>query len=77
MQVYLLTQNHNNNWDTFNGCVVRAENEEEARNTHPSGGKWEYSDWVRSPESVKVEWIGEDHSPTAKSGVILASYISG
>ena len=47
MNIYLLEQNVNNGYDTYDSCVVVAENEEAARNIHPSEfvthvseGKW-------------------------------------
>lgn len=47
MNIYLLEQNLNNGYDTYDRCVVAAINESAARNTHPSpfvthvkDGKW-------------------------------------
>lgn len=36
MNIYLIWQNENNNYDTFDSAVVIAENEYEARCTHPN-----------------------------------------
>ena len=50
MNLYLLTQTVNNNYDTFDSAVVAAETEEKARLIHPRGDR-EYSslvhDWYR------------------------------
>lgn len=47
MNIYLLEQDLNNCYDTYDSCVVAAINETAARNTHPSplvthvkDGKW-------------------------------------
>lgn len=47
MNIYLLSQDIVNGWDTYDSCVVVAENEIDARATHPSehithhrNGKW-------------------------------------
>lgn len=47
MNIYLLEQDLNNGYDTYDSCVVIAESEEAARNIHPSSfvthvkdGKW-------------------------------------
>jgi len=36
MNLYLLTQESNNDYDTFDSCIVASETEEEARLTHPN-----------------------------------------
>lgn len=47
MNIYLLEQDINTEYDTYDSCVVIAENEDSARNIHPSSfvthvtdGKW-------------------------------------
>lgn len=44
MKLYLLTQNLNNNYDTYDSCVVAAENEADARTIHPSEFVTHYKD---------------------------------
>ena len=56
MKLYLLSQNTNNWYDTYDSVVVSAKSEDDARTIHPSsdafdisykGDKWawKYSDW--------------------------------
>ena len=40
--LYLLTQNTNRNYDTFDSCVVAAESVEDAKRVHPYGEEYEY-----------------------------------
>ncbi len=81
MNLYLLTQDVNDDWDTYQGAVVAAESEDEARNIHPSGNLDEKAwnprrqDWCRR-EQVQVEYIGVAKEGTER-GVILTDYKSG
>lgn len=47
MKLWLISQNVNNDYDTYDSAVVAAESEEEARCTYPgdSGYKWSGSKW--------------------------------
>lgn len=60
MKLWLISQDVNNNWDTFDSAVVAAESEEEARNTYPEqfdmGGKkyWNGSKWMWSLKDGRV-----------------------
>lgn len=88
MNLYLLRQNTNNDYDTYDSVIVAAENEEEARKIHPSpyqdsvtGIPWyelpiKYSDWAYKLDQVKVTFIGIAKEGTDK-GVILASFNAG
>lgn len=40
MNIYFLSQTENNNYDTYDSCVVIAETEEEAKLIHPSGNTY-------------------------------------
>lgn len=76
MKLYLISQDVNNDWDTYNSLVVAAKNEEEARNTNPVGRvEWPYRNWC-APEQVKVQLIGEAVDGIEK-GVICASFTAG
>lgn len=86
MKLYKISQEANNNYDTYDSAVVAAENEEEARFTDPNDNKWngkgwgadgklQFSDWTK-PDNVKVELIGEAIEGT-KAGVICASFNAG
>lgn len=81
MNLYLISQDVNNGYDTYDSAVVAAENEEMARNTLPGEYcKFEessaYSEWANSPDQVKVMLIGKAKAGT-KPGVILASFNAG
>ena len=85
MKIYLISQDFNTNYDTFDSAVVAAEDEMEAKRTHPSKrfpkpveewGDFFNDDWVPSPVFVKVTYIGEA-KPCTEKGVILASFNAG
>lgn len=79
MNLYLISQDVNNDYDTYDSAVVAAKNEEMARNTIPGGlhNTFEHNcSWVRSPDQVKVELIGKAKAGT-KPGVICASFNAG
>jgi len=42
LKIYKLSQNVNNDYDTYDSCVVIAENEEKAKRIHPSPVWQEY-----------------------------------
>lgn len=51
MKLWRISQDVNNNWDTYDSAVVAAETEEDARNTYPdnngiSDTKWSGSRWM-------------------------------
>lgn len=82
MNIYHLTQNEENGYDTYSDCVVVAKTNKAARNIHPSGDKshWKdnkwFQDWASNPKNVSAQFIGK-----AKKGlegtVICASYHAG
>lgn len=53
MKIFKISQNVNNNYDTYSDAVVCAETEEEARNTEVG----DENTWCK-PEDVTVEYIG-------------------
>lgn len=68
MNIYLLEQDLNNGYDTYDSCVVVALNETAARNTHPSpyvthikDGKWmdtyEKGGEYECDRSVAERWV--------------------
>lgn len=83
MKLYLIEQNENVNYDTYDSAVVAAPDEHTARHTHPNGydmnaDEWtrRYSSWCSSPDKVKVTFIGEA-MPDVVRGVICASFNAG
>jgi hypothetical protein len=86
MNLYLISQNENTDYDTFDSAVVAAPDEETARNIHPYYFEglinWkekkneQYKSWAYSKEAVKVVLIGKAISGTLQ-GVICASFNAG
>lgn len=61
-KLYLLSQNVNNGYDTYDSCVVCATSEDEARTTNPGGfRKWHDGTWWFQFTDGKEE-KGEDHT---------------
>ena len=54
MKLYLLKQNDNNNYDTYDSCLVCAENEADARTIDPNGNEFKeggrYNEWALSKD---------------------------
>ena len=84
LNLYLLEQDVNDDYDTFDSCVVAAENEDDARLMHPHGLTWTGETWEGSrfwgvwapPDNVSVELIGVA-APTQTEGLIIASFNAG
>jgi len=82
MNLYLISQDVNENYDTYDSAIVAAKTNKEARMIHPSDlydnwdGKAEkYGSWA-SFEDVKAKLIGTAKKGTRK-GIVLASYNAG
>lgn len=81
MKLFLIEQEQNNGYDTYDSAVVAAPNEETAKQMHPSTGKqsdWteKYSLWCNAPEHVTVRYLGEA-ADDVDQGVICASFNAG
>jgi len=79
MNLYLLTQDVELGYDTYDSVVVAALTEEQAKKIHPSGyDAWSTGggSWPKSPESINAELIGKAVEGTP-SGVILSSFNAG
>lgn len=99
MFIYLLSQNDNTGYDTYDYVVVVASSEHEAKRLHPSGDCYKYCEsregWYRVPpegsvstptspddswadtlQGVAITKIG-DACPSAKAGVVCASFNAG
>jgi len=82
MNIYLISQDVNNDYDTYDSAVVYAPTEEDARMTHPSdykhdwdGTMYDWSPWCDARE-VQVDYLGET-SEVVDAGVICASFNAG
>jgi hypothetical protein len=79
MKIYLLSQTENNEYDSYDSCVVCAENEDDAKTIAPDGGyypKWSKYNWVTSPDLVQCKEIGIANDDQVR-GIICASYNAG
>lgn len=83
MNLYLLSQSVDNDWDTFDSVVVCAASEDEARRIHPYGHCIDdptvpsYIQYGWAPmDKVSVKLIGTA-SPDILKGVVLASFNGG
>ncbi|MFT6836289.1 MAG: hypothetical protein ACJA0H_002338 [Francisellaceae bacterium] len=81
MNIYKLSQDINDNYDTFDSAIVIADTEDKAREINPASGKW-YAEcdgeWVayNKISLIKVELIGTAIEGS-KEGVVVASFNAG
>lgn len=80
--IYLVSQSHNSGYDTFDSFVVIADDEEQARNTHPRGGglKDDYfgsDSWcpLSFKHEIDVRLIGVTHKQELE--IICTSFKAG
>ena len=78
MNLYKLSQTENDDYDTYDSCIVAEVSETMAAMINPDDRGWgaKYGAWASSPDKVTVELIGIA-SPGTKPGVILASFNAG
>ena len=76
MKLYLISQNENDDYDTYDSAVVVAYNVADARRIHPSGEENRTSEDWTSFENVHVEYLGEA-VPELERGVVCASFNAG
>jgi hypothetical protein len=80
MKLYLLEQSDNNTYDTYDSCLVCAENEADARTIDPDGDEFKEKVfrgyWAFNKDAITCQEIGtaNDHQ---QRGVIIASYNAG
>lgn len=77
--LYRLTQDVNNDYDTYDSCIVCAKSEDDARRISPNNYyAWgEYSGWAYKVEDVKVEHIGVALPHILLNSVVIASFNAG
>ena len=80
MNLYKLSQDENNDWDTFDSCVVCAKNEDDAKTIHPYNKEFiekeRWNSWASTKDKVKCELIGVAEDGI-KRGVIVSSFNAG
>ena len=79
MKLYLISQDKNEGYDTYDSAVVAAESAKEARSISPAGYSLsEFSGGILEVwapiEDVVVKYIGETELP---KGIVLASFNAG
>jgi hypothetical protein len=87
LKLYLLTQNDNTDYDTYDSCVVVAKSEDDARKIHPYGdvysdiskfNEWQYyTTWTKNPEKVSVQYLGVADKSLKENEVICSSFNAG
>ena len=80
LNLYLISQDVNEDYDTYDSAIVCAYTGEEAKMIHPSAYQedWDGSDddgWCESKD-VKVKLVGVAYAGI-KKGIVLASYNAG
>lgn len=80
MNIYLISQEVNNDYDTYDSAVVCAKDEDNAKAIHPDGTAppdiwYSLTTWTQT-DNVKVKLIGKA-AKGIKRGVICASYNAG
>jgi len=88
MNLYLISQNENCGYDTYDSALVIAASEEEAKTIHPEGYRWENGKWRGgwaidlagqswcNPDHITVKIIGTP--TTGKIGdIIISSFNAG
>ncbi len=81
MKLFLISQQTNNKYDTYDSAVVCAPDELTARHMDPSSGEpmnWgdKWSGWCKSVDDVEVEYLGEA-AEGVKQRVVCSSYNAG
>ena len=85
MNLYLISQDKRNGYDTYDSAIVAAPDPLTAATIHPEEGSgytteeaWEdsYYVWAARPNEVDVEYLGIAKDGT-KQGVILSSFNAG
>lgn len=84
MYLYLIKQDVNNNYDTYDSAIVIATSEEEAKTIHPDGSRWDGISWAGfrpdgswcNPENITVRLIGFPSSGEV-GDVVVASFNAG
>ena len=83
--LYLLSQDENNNYYTYDSCVVCASSPERAVKIHPGSADnpdmdhWEsrYGTWCKSPDKVICRQIGTASRDIPLNSVVIGSFNAG
>jgi hypothetical protein len=77
-KIWFISQTANRGYETFDGAVVIADTEQDARNISPEG-HWDnrYSSWAPTPDHVSAMYIGEAAPDQKVGSVVLSSFNAG
>jgi len=59
MKLWLLSQDKNNDYDTYDSCVVVAENEEDAKSIHPDGNSHYRKGYIDYKNVWRHDWFSK------------------
>lgn len=83
LKLYRLSQQVNNNYDTYDSCVVCAPSKKTAKTIAPDGKhmdwhrrKFGIGTWASDVSDVKCEYIGKAFKDI-EEGVVVASFNAG
>jgi hypothetical protein len=82
MNIYLISQTENCDYDTYDSFICFALDEQDARQMHPSGDNeawldsFDSSSWCSTPDQANVVFIGNNPAIEEPS-IILCSYNAG
>lgn len=77
LKLWLISQDDNTGYDTYDSAVVAAYTEDEARQINPDGNWGElWSGWCKTPGQVTVEFLGIA-TPSIEPGIVLSSFNAG
>lgn len=86
MNIYRISQDVNNDYDTYSDAIVVAPDEETARDMYPGCGQpvnWEnaakdnYGTWAQRREDVEVKYVGIADVTFEKPEVLCSSFHAG
>lgn len=74
MNLYLISQKVNNEYDTYDSAVVSAASAKKARNIHPNGNIDE--NWMHNEDFYKYNWCLPEDVTVKEIGVALGAVIT-
>ena len=76
MNLYLITQTVNNEYDTYDGFVVCAESEDDAKTIKELNKSEPYGIWVWCIDDIEVKYLGKADD-SVERGEVLGSFRAG
>jgi len=77
MKLYLISQDENSDYDTYDSAVVAAQDAHHASLIAPGGSfGGNYGSWCSAPDKVSVKYLGAA-AAGIPAGIVLASFNAG